>query len=100
MRRSMLFEYGQPNGIIGRLLDRAAKGHAQKASISVGLAVIGDAMELHPFVRDEIARIAEEAIRNGCLHFNGSQLNMELQYERDLGLRITDNGIGMGIDPV
>jgi len=82
---------------LAEFLDRAAREHAQRTSISVALTVIGDARDLHPFVRDEIARIAEEAIRNVCLHSNGSQLSIELRYARDLALRINDNGIG--IDP-
>jgi signal transduction histidine kinase len=59
--------------------------------------VIGDARDLHPIVRDEIARIAEEAIRNSCLHSKASQLSIELRYGRDLILRFNDNGVG--IDP-
>ena len=61
------------------------------------MTVIGDAVDLHPIVRDEIARIAEEGIRNACLHSKGSQLSIELRYARDLILNLKDNGIG--IDP-
>jgi signal transduction histidine kinase len=82
---------------LAEFLDRAAKEHSQRTSISVALTVIGDARDLHPIVRDEIARIAEEAIRNACLHSKASQLSIELRYGRDLILRFNDNGVG--IDP-
>jgi nitrate/nitrite-specific signal transduction histidine kinase len=48
-------------------------------------------------VRDEVARIAEEAIRNASLHSKASQLGIELRYARDLILCLKDNGVG--IDP-
>ena len=80
---------------IAEFLDRTAREQAEKKSISVALTVIGDARDMHPIVRDEVSRIAEEAIRNACLHSNASQLSIELRYARDLGLCIKDNGIGM-----
>ena len=82
---------------LAEFLDRTAREYAQRTSISVALSVIGDARDLHPIVRDEIARIAEEAIRNSCLHSKASQLSIELRYGRDLILRFNDNGVG--IDP-
>jgi signal transduction histidine kinase/ligand-binding sensor domain-containing protein len=82
---------------LAEFLGRIANEHCQRNSISVALTVIGDARDLHPIVRDEIARIAEEAIRNSCLHSMASQLSIELRYARDLSLVIEDNGIG--IDP-
>ncbi len=82
---------------LAEFLDRTAREYAQRTSISVALTVIGDARDLHPIVRDEIARIAEEAIRNSCLHSKASQLSIELRYGRDLILRFNDNGVG--IDP-
>ena len=82
---------------LAEFLDRSAKEHCQRASISVALTVIGDAVDLHPIVRDEFARIAEEGIRNACLHSKASQLSIELRYARDLSLSLKDNGVG--IDP-
>jgi len=82
---------------LAEFLDRIAREQCQRASISVALTVIGDARELHPIVRDEISRIAEEAIRNACTHSKASQLNIELRYADSLHLTLNDNGIG--IDP-
>ena len=85
---------------LAEFLDRTAREHSQRSTISVALTVIGDAKDLHPIVRDEIARIAEEAIRNACLHSKANQLSIELHYARDLTLSITDNGIGIDPDVV
>ncbi len=66
--------------------------------MAVTFSVVGDAREMHPIVRDEIYRIAYEAIRNACMHSGASQLEVELRYGHDLALRVSDNGVG--IDPV
>ena len=80
---------------LAEFLDRTAKAHAQRTSISVAIIVIGDAKDLHPIVRDEVARISEEAIRNACMHSNASQLTIELRYGREMSVIIKDNGVGM-----
>jgi signal transduction histidine kinase len=58
-------------------------------------AVTGEAREMHPIVRDEIYRIAYEAIRNACLHSSAAELFVDLKYSRDLTLQVRDNGVGM-----
>jgi signal transduction histidine kinase len=85
---------------LAEFLDRTAKEHCQRTSISVALTVVGDAKDLHPIVRDEIARIAEEATRNACLHSKGSQLCIELRYGNDLTLSFKDNGVGINPEVV
>ena len=69
----------------------------RQASIEATLSVTGTARDMHPVVRDEIYRMAYEAIRNACTHSGGSRLNVELTYGQDLVVRVTDNGVG--IDP-
>ena len=66
-------------------------------SMTASFSVIGESREMHPIVRDEIYRIAYEAIRNAALHSGASRLEVELRYAKDLTLRMADNGIG--IDP-
>ena len=56
----------------------------------------GAAREIHPIVRDEVYRIGYEAICNACVHSQASQLRVELTYDHDLALRISDNGVGVG----
>ena len=82
---------------LAEYLERAAGDQCRSTSMSVAITVLGDAKDLHPIVRDEIARIGEEAIRNACSHSKGSQLEIELRYADDLHLRFKDNGTG--IDP-
>jgi signal transduction histidine kinase/ligand-binding sensor domain-containing protein len=58
----------------------------------------GAPRSLHPIVRDEILRIAGEALRNAFRHAEAKQIEVELRYdERDLRLRVRDDG--KGIDP-
>jgi signal transduction histidine kinase len=63
--------------------------------IECDLTVEGSSREMHPIVRDEIYRIAYEAIRNACTHSRGRHLRVELWYRRDLTIRVRDDGHGM-----
>jgi signal transduction histidine kinase len=82
---------------LAEALRRVTEDDLIPSSMAVTFSVIGDAREMHPIVRDEIYRIAYEAIRNACAHSGASQLEVELRYANDLGLRVADNGTG--IDP-
>ncbi|MGO4213020.1 triple tyrosine motif-containing protein, partial [Terriglobus sp. YAF25] len=82
---------------LSEALQRAVEEHERPASMSVIFSAVGDARDMHPIVRDEIYRIADEAIRNAAAHSRGSRLEIELRYANDLSLRIKDNG--QGIDP-
>jgi signal transduction histidine kinase len=66
-------------------------------SMEASLSVVGEVREMHPIVRDEVYRIGYEAIRNACVHSQASQLRVELTYDHDLALRVSDNGVG--VDP-
>jgi signal transduction histidine kinase len=60
--------------------------------------VEGTSRTLHPIVRDEIYRIASEALRNAFRHAEAKQIEVELRYDqRQLRLRVRDDG--KGIDP-
>jgi len=59
------------------------------------LSVQGETREMHPVARDEVYRIAYEAIRNACVHSKASELKVELRYAQDLSIRISDNGVGI-----
>lgn len=50
---------------------------------------------MHPIVRDEVYRIGYEAIRNASVHSLATRLDVELRYDRDLTLRVVDNGVGI-----
>ena len=62
------------------------------------LEVQGTPRALHPIVRDEVFRIAGEALRNAFRHAGAKQIEVELRYnERHLRVRVRDDG--KGIDP-
>jgi signal transduction histidine kinase len=74
---------------------RRAIAECQSQSTETSFSVIGDPRDMHPLVQDEIYRIGYEAIRNAYKHAHASHLEVELRYAQDLGLRVTDNGVGI-----
>jgi signal transduction histidine kinase len=71
---------------------RSAAGTAFRVEVE------GSARRLHPIVRDEVYRIATEAIRNASRHSGASQIEVGLHYDsRQVRLRVRDDG--QGIDP-
>ena len=62
------------------------------------VAVEGKARDLHPILRDEIYKIAAEALRNAFQHAQARQVEVEIRYDdREFRLRVRDDG--KGIDP-
>jgi signal transduction histidine kinase len=58
--------------------------------------VQGTSRALHPIVRDEIFRIASEALRNAFRHANAKHIEVELRYDdREMRLRVRDDGRGI-----
>jgi signal transduction histidine kinase/ligand-binding sensor domain-containing protein len=84
-----------PGNDLAESLRRASEDCLVKGKMRVTLSVIGPTQKMHPIVRDEVYRIAYEAIRNADIHSRASQLEIELAYSRDLVMRIRDNGIGI-----
>jgi signal transduction histidine kinase len=82
---------------LSEALKRTTEDPHIPSTMNVSITTIGDARDLHPIVRDEIFRIAFEAIRNAAEHSKASRLEVEVRYARELSLRVTDNGVG--IDP-
>jgi signal transduction histidine kinase/ligand-binding sensor domain-containing protein len=76
-------------------LRRVAEDCVSHGPMELEFSSTGVVREMHPVVRDEIYRIACEAIRNACMHSDGGRLEVEVLYGRCLSLRIRDNGIGM-----
>jgi signal transduction histidine kinase/ligand-binding sensor domain-containing protein len=63
------------------------------------VAVEGAARNLHPILRDEIYRIAAEALRNAFRHAHARTVEVEVRYDNEqFRLRVRDDG--KGIDPV
>ena len=67
-------------------------GHATTARIDVQ----GRSQALHPIVRDEIFRIAAEALRNAFRHAGAERIDVAISYDAgEFRLRVRDDGKGM-----
>ena len=62
------------------------------------VAVEGESRNLHPIVRDEIYKIAAEALRNAFRHARARQIEVEMHYD-DEQFRVRVRDDGKGIDP-
>jgi signal transduction histidine kinase len=75
--------------------DAAAKANLEPRT-RLDVVTHGPARELHPIVRDEITRIAEQAIQNVAQHAQAANLEISIAYERSrLNLTIVDDGVGI-----
>ncbi len=83
---------------LANAFERAARECMSRSSLKVIFSVEGSVKQIQPIARDEIYHIGYEAIRNACAHSAGSLLEVELNFKRNLELRVRDNG--KGIDPV
>jgi len=64
----------------------------------LNVSIEGKPQELHPILRDDVYRIAAEALRNAFRHARSAKVEAEIEYSaRLLRVRIRDNGTG--IDP-
>jgi signal transduction histidine kinase len=71
---------------------RAATGDPTDFSVQVE----GAPQDLHPMVRDEIYRIAAEAVRNAFHHARSRQIEVEIRYDaQQFRVRVRDDGIGI-----
>jgi signal transduction histidine kinase len=55
----------------------------------------GAAQLLHPIIRDEVYRIGREALLNAFRHSSAKRIEVEVEYSRDLRLRVRDDGCGI-----
>jgi len=74
----------------------ADETNGNSAVLHVG--VEGTPRNLHPILRDEVYRIAGEALRNASRHAQARKIEVDIRYDdRQLRLRVRDDG--KGIDP-
>ena len=60
------------------------------------VAVEGQSRDLHPILRDEVCKIAAEALRNAFLHAQARQVEVEIRYDNErFRLRVRDDGKGV-----
>ena len=82
-----------------RALGEALADEHGGPQIALGVEVQGRPRDLHPILRDEIFRIAGEALRNAFRHAGATKVEVEIRYdERRLQMRVRDDGRGMDPD--
>jgi signal transduction histidine kinase len=89
-------ELGEAMAALGEEFGAARDGESRSPTLRVSME--GTPRELHPILRDDIYRIAREALRNAFCHADASKIEADITYgARLLRLRIRDDG--KGIDP-
>jgi ligand-binding sensor domain-containing protein/signal transduction histidine kinase len=96
--RSSTFETSDLALALNTLGEELAGDESNPNSAELHVAVEGTPRNLHPILRDEVYRIAGEALRNAFRHAQAQRIEVEIRYdEHQLRLRVRDDG--KGIDP-
>ena len=75
--------------------DKRASDPSVTAPPTSRSAVEGEPRDLHPIVRDEIYKIAAEALRNAFRHAHATRVEVEIRYDDEqFRLRVRDDGKG------
>jgi signal transduction histidine kinase len=81
---------------INALGEELATGESNLNGAGFHVGVEGTSQEFHPISRDEIYRIAGEAMRNAFKHAQARQIEVNILYdERQFRLRVRDDGKGI-----
>jgi ligand-binding sensor domain-containing protein/signal transduction histidine kinase len=81
---------------INTLGQELASGDTNPNAAEFHVEVEGTPQNLHPILRDEVYRIAGEALRNAFKHAQAQRIEVETRYdERQLRLRVRDDGQGI-----
>jgi signal transduction histidine kinase/ligand-binding sensor domain-containing protein len=76
--------------------EQLAADAAGENSVEFRVDVEGTPRNLHPILRDEVYRIAGEALRNAFRHAEARRIEVEIWYdERQLRVRVRDDGKGI-----
>jgi ligand-binding sensor domain-containing protein/signal transduction histidine kinase len=96
--RSSRIERNDLAQAIGSLGQELASHETNSNRVESFVDVEGTPRDVHPILRDEIYRIAGEALRNAFRHAHARRLQVAIEYgERQFRLRVRDDG--KGIDP-
>jgi ligand-binding sensor domain-containing protein/signal transduction histidine kinase len=94
--RSSNFEEGDLATALGALGAELAVGLEPQSTPEYRVMVEGMPRELSPDVRDDIYRIAREAVRNAYQHAHARHIETEVTFsDTDLSVRVRDDGIGV-----
>jgi signal transduction histidine kinase len=81
---------------IQTLGEELAAQHTSTDAPLFDVAVEGTPRDLNPILRDDVYRIAGEALRNAFHHAHARRIEVEIQYDNHhLRLRVRDNGKGV-----
>ncbi|MBB3176359.1 sensor histidine kinase [Variovorax sp. Sphag1AA] len=84
-----------------RALGRSLAIGPARSRIDFGVEVQGRERQLHPVLRDDVLRIAGEALRNAFQHAEPTRVEVEIRYdERAFRIRVRDDGKGMDSEMV
>jgi signal transduction histidine kinase/ligand-binding sensor domain-containing protein len=94
LRSSTIEENNLALAISALAAEVAADGRGLQPAVHV--AVEGETRELHPILRDEIYKIAAEALRNAFRHAQAERVEVEIRYDTEqFRLRVRDDGKGI-----
>jgi ligand-binding sensor domain-containing protein/signal transduction histidine kinase len=81
---------------ISTLGEELASSETNQNAAELEVEVEGTPRNLHPILRDEVYRIAGEAVRNAFKHAKAKQIEVEIRYdEGQLRVRVRDDGKGI-----
>jgi len=80
---------------LARALRVAGDQLAAQGSAAFEVKVQGSSRDVHPILRDDVYRIALEAMRNAFQHAEARAIEAEILYGDSLRVRIRDNGKGI-----
>jgi signal transduction histidine kinase len=75
-----------------------ARDRAGQPCPALDVQLEGPTRDLHPILRDDVFRIASEALRNCFLHAQASRIDVDIRYSHEL-FRVCIRDDGKGIDP-
>ena len=77
--------------------EELASAETNQASPNFTVVVEGASRNLHPILRDEVYRLAAEALRNAFRHATAQNVEVEIRYDaKYFRLRVRDDGKGIG----
>jgi len=77
--------------------EELASAETNQSSPNFQVVVEGTSRNLHPILRDEVYRLAAEALRNAFRHSAAQNLEVEIRYDGNcFRLRVRDDGKGIG----
>jgi signal transduction histidine kinase/streptogramin lyase len=81
---------------IGTLGADLAAQETNQTAVVFGVEVEGTPRNLQPILRDEVYRIASEAMRNAFRHAEAQRIDVEIRYDdRHFRMRVRDDGRGI-----